>query len=121
MTGASCSDRSVASTRRSRASVGGLQRGLLTRHRPEMLSPFARRNPPSWVATAARLGHLSTGTVHCLVGALAITAALDPQARATGSQGALHELATRPFGTMLLIGLGLGLLVDSFWQGVRAG
>ena len=43
-------------------------------HRPEMLNPFARRNPPSWVATAARLGHLSTGTVHCLVGALAIKA-----------------------------------------------
>ena len=86
-----------------------------------MLNPFARRNPPSWVATAARLGHLSTGTVHCLVGALSITAALDPQARATGSQGALRELASRPFGSMLLIGLGLGLLVDSFWQGVRAG
>jgi uncharacterized membrane protein len=73
-----------------------------------------------WSTIAARLGHLSTGTVHCLVGALALAAAFDPAARATGAQGALYQLGSRPFGALLLIAIGLGLLVDSAWQATRA-
>ncbi|PYM59203.1 MAG: hypothetical protein DMD79_18020 [Candidatus Rokuibacteriota bacterium] len=50
----------------------------------------------------------------------ALTASLDPQARATGSQGALHHLTSQAFGTGLLLALGLGLIVDALWQTVRA-
>ena len=80
----------------------------------------ANRATPRGMATAARLGHLSTGAVHGLVGALALTASMDAQARATGFQGALHHLASQAFGTMLLLGLGIGLIADSLWQAVRA-
>ncbi len=75
---------------------------------------------PAWITPAARLGHVSTGTVHCLVGALALTAALDPGARATGSQGALYQLSDRPLGLVLLLGLGIGLVADALWQVVRS-
>jgi len=84
-------------------------------------SDIGSGNPtPRWIDTAARLGHLSTGTVQGLVGMLALVAALDPEARAIGFQGALHHLASRPFGTLLLVGLGVGLVADSLWQAVRA-
>ena len=54
------------------------------------------------------------------MGALALTASLDPHARAMGFQSALHHLASQAFGTGLLLALGLGLIVDALWQAVRA-
>jgi Domain of Unknown Function (DUF1206) len=72
------------------------------------------------LTAAARLGHLSTGAVHCLVGVLAVEAAIDPEALAMGSQGALALLARRPLGVLLLVALGTGLVADALWQAVRA-
>jgi len=72
------------------------------------------------LTVAARLGHLSTGMVHCLVGVLAVAAAIDPGALAVGSQGALFELAQHPVGVLLLVALGFGLIADALWQAVRA-
>jgi hypothetical protein len=106
--------------------VGTAKSVLLTTRTSRMVTGRAARNPdtrrlmPRWVTSAARLGHLSTGTVHCLVGVLALAATFDPEGRATGPQGALYRLAARPFGALLLFSLGVGLLADAVWQGIRA-
>ena len=68
----------------------------------------------------ARLGFGARGVVYCLVGALALMAALGSGGQTTGSRGALESLIGEPFGRVLLGAIGLGLVCFAVWRLVEA-
>jgi hypothetical protein len=80
-----------------------------------------------WLPWLGTVGHASRGVVLALVGAFLVRAAVqfDPR-EAVGVDGALHQLADRPFGTVALAAVALGLacyglhsFVEARWRDVR--
>ena len=68
----------------------------------------------------ARLGFGARGVTDCLVGALALMAALGSGGQTTGSRGALQTLIGEPFGRILLGAIALGLACFAIWRVVEA-
>jgi hypothetical protein len=68
----------------------------------------------------ARLGHAARGIVYCLVGGLAVLAAVGSRGEAGGSGNALRTLLAQPFGRVLLGLIALGFLCFSAWRFVEA-
>lgn len=68
----------------------------------------------------ARLGLVSRGVVYAIIGVLAVKLAVGSGGRATDQQGALREIADRPFGRTLLVLVALGLAGYAVWRLVRA-
>lgn len=65
---------------------------------------------------AARLGYGARGIVYCLVGGLALMAAIGAGGRTDGSSGALASLSDEPYGKALLGAIALGLLGFAVWR-----
>lgn len=74
----------------------------------------------SWIHDAARIGHLSTGVVYVVVGLVTLAAAVTSHVPPHSAQGALRHAFPGSLGTIALIGIGIGLIVDAIWQVVRA-
>jgi hypothetical protein len=74
-----------------------------------------------WVATLVRVGYAAKGLVYCVVGALAIQAAMGDGGggEATGSRGAMAAVLERPFGRTLLVAVAVGLAAYALWQFFR--
>ena len=70
--------------------------------------------------TMARLGYGARGAVYCLVGGLAVLAALGSGGRTGGSRSALRSLLDEPFGKVLLAVVALGLACFAAWRIVEA-
>ena len=68
----------------------------------------------------ARLGFGARGAVYCLVGALAVLAAIGSGGQTTGSRGALQTLIGEPFGRVILGIVALGLACFAVWRIVEA-
>src|SRR3712207_5631492 len=68
----------------------------------------------------ARAGLLARGVVYAVVAVLAIKLALGDGGAATNQQGALHTIADRPFGKVLLILVAIGLGGYAMWRLLRA-
>ena len=66
--------------------------------------------------TFARLGMAAKGAVYCIIGILTAMAAFGQGGQKAGSKGAIEYLTGQPFGQILLILLGLGLLGYVFWR-----
>ena len=64
----------------------------------------------------ARFGYGARGVVYCLVGGLALMAALGTGGQTNGSRGALQSLLAQPFGRILLAAIALGLLGFAAWR-----
>lgn len=79
--------------------------------------PDPVRNP---VETFARLGYGARGVVYCLVGALALLAAIGSGGRTEGSRGALQTVLAQPFGQFWLILIALGLFGFCAWRILEA-
>lgn len=73
-----------------------------------------------WYAVLARVGLVAKGVSFGLVGALALKLALGSGGKATSRQGALHELAGKPFGKIALIALAAGFAAYAAWRFVQA-
>ncbi|MFF8190678.1 DUF1206 domain-containing protein [Streptomyces bobili] len=66
---------------------------------------------------AARAGLAARGVIYLLVGALALQIAFgDGKKRQADRQGALAEIADRPYGSVLLWALGVGLVGMALWR-----
>lgn len=68
----------------------------------------------------ARCGYGARGVVYCLVGALALLAAVGSGGKTDGSRGALQTLLTQPFGKVWLAIIALGLLGFAAWRVIEA-
>jgi Domain of Unknown Function (DUF1206) len=67
-----------------------------------------------------RLGLVSYGVVHLLIAWLALQLAWgSPEGKASGS-GALREMASQPFGEVLMWTVGIGFFALVIWQGIEA-
>ncbi|MCU1282435.1 MAG: hypothetical protein JWM53_5981 [bacterium] len=74
-----------------------------------------------WAGRIGRAGYVARAAVYCLIAALALDAArrYDPH-EPRGVIGALHELANRTGGRLLLGLLTVGLLAQVVWRAVQA-
>jgi hypothetical protein len=74
----------------------------------------ARDHPAlEWMA---RIGFFVYGVVYIVIGALAAQLALGDSAGQVSGQGALHEVAEKPLGSVALILAAIGLAALSIWQ-----
>ena len=96
----------------SRAVRASTARGIST----EIAAPDARR----WIERAARLGHVSVGTVYVLVGIIAVLAAIDAHRQPADSVEVFRHLLTDGLGRIVAVALVVGLLADATWQATRA-
>lgn len=68
----------------------------------------------------ARLGYAARGAVYCLVGVLAVKAALGAGGTARGSRDALQTLGGNLFGEAILALVAIGLAGFALWRSVQA-
>lgn len=73
-----------------------------------------------WLERTVRVGLVAYGVVHLLIAWLALQLAFGQQSAPAGQQGALHELATQPFGTALLWIVAIGFFALAIWQVTEA-
>ncbi|MFP2907259.1 DUF1206 domain-containing protein [Pyxidicoccus sp. 3LFB2] len=72
------------------------------------------------VELAARVGYASRAAVYAVIGVLALMLAAGEGGRATDTHGAVEEVARQPFGSVLLVVLGVGLLAFAVWRFVQS-
>jgi hypothetical protein len=85
-----------------------------------VLARLLKPDMRSWIRRAARFGHLAIGSVYIVLGVVAFAATLDAGVRAVGFQGALRRVLESHAGAAFLVAIGLGLVADGVWQGLRA-
>ncbi|WP_329312534.1 MULTISPECIES: DUF1206 domain-containing protein [unclassified Streptomyces] len=69
----------------------------------------------------ARCGLLARGVLYVLIGMLALRVASgDPAAKEADRQGALQELVEKPFGSVLVWAVGIGLVCMMLWRSSEA-
>jgi hypothetical protein len=64
----------------------------------------------------ARLGYLSRGIVYCILGLIALMAAVGTRKNALSLTAALQELIQQPLGFLLVGGIAAGLVCFAFWR-----
>ncbi len=80
-----------------------------------------RATPGSdWLETSARVGYAAKGVVYTVVGVLAVQAAFTGGGQTPGAKGAIQQIASAPFGQVLLIATALGLACYAVWHLVMA-
>ena len=80
----------------------------------------AKQKAAPWIERLARFGYAAKGVVYGLLGILAIQAAFSLGGKTTGSQGALRAIAQQPFGQILLVIVGMGLVGYVIWRLIQA-
>lgn len=68
------------------------------------------------IVKLARTGYAAKGVVYSLIGILAIQTALGTGGKTTGARGVLKEIASAPFGQILLILIAAGLAAYVAWR-----
>jgi Domain of Unknown Function (DUF1206) len=80
-----------------------------------------QEHPGRWVVIAARVGYIAKGIALAAVGILFITAAIQQRAgKATGLDGGLRSMRDLPAGTVILLGIALGLAAYGVYSFARA-
>ncbi|NVJ00062.1 DUF1206 domain-containing protein [Myxococcus sp. AM009] len=74
----------------------------------------------SGVEWAARVGYAARGAVYAVIGVLALMLAAGEGGQATDTHGAVEEVARQPFGSVLLVLLGVGLVAFALWRFAQA-
>src|SRR4051794_19014485 len=69
-----------------------------------------------WIEGLGRFGYAAKGTVYLIVGGLAVQAALGQGGTTTDQPGALAQIASAPFGKVLLAVMVVGLLGYALWK-----
>ena len=69
-----------------------------------------------WVEIFGRIGYSAKGIVYGLIGILAVNAAFGGGGKTTGARGAIRELASQPFGLILLVATAIGLVAYGAWR-----
>lgn len=85
-----------------------------------VLARLLRPDMLPWIRRAARFGHLAIGSVYIVLGVVTFAATLHAGVRTVGFQGALRHVLESRAGAAFLVTIGLGLVADGVWQGLRA-
>jgi hypothetical protein len=80
----------------------------------------AVRSDQNLLERSARFGYGARGLVYCLVGGLALLAAIGSGGQTGGSRSALGTLVQQPFGKVLLAAVALGLFAFAGWRFIEA-
>ena len=81
----------------------------------------AVRGAPDWLEAAARSGYAAKALVYIVVGALAAQVAYEgASSQEMSADGALATVAQQPFGQVLLLLIGVGLVGYALWRFVQA-
>ena len=86
------------------------------RHDP---GPVERATDRPWYQAAARAGWVARGLLFVVTAVLALQLGTGQRREETNHQGALEEVAQRPFGEALLLVLAVGLLAYAGWRSVE--
>lgn len=87
---------------------------------PQQLLFRAKVKPqPRLLELMARIGYAANGTIHFVVGVLAVLVALGERRQATGSRGAIRTIASQPYGEVLLWITAGGLLAYAIWRFIQ--
>ena len=78
--------------------------------------PLERATDQPWYQAAARGGWVARGLLFIVTAVLALQLALGQRREETSSQGAMEEVAQKPFGKALLLILAVGLLAYAGWR-----
>ena len=79
-----------------------------------------RAGKSSWVEGLGRAGLAAKGAIYFVIGLLAIQVARGGGGEKADTQGALSEIAQKPFGRLLLAVLALGLAGHALWRFAQA-
>ena len=73
-----------------------------------------------WVKTLGQVGVAAIGVVYLLLGWIALQVAFGGSSKSADNSGALKEVASKPFGSVLLVVMALGLFAFAIWQVILA-
>jgi hypothetical protein len=73
----------------------------------------------AWLTPLARAGYTARGVVYLIIGGLAVMTAFG-EADAEGSSGAIAELLEAPFGKVLIVLIGVGLIGYALWRAIQS-
>lgn len=73
-----------------------------------------------FLEAVSRMGYVAKGLVFVIVGVLAALAAIGLGGQATDTKGAVRELASQPYGQLLLLLLAAGLAGHTLWRVTQA-
>ena len=74
----------------------------------------------AWLIGLGRWGFAAKGIVYALIGVLAVQAAIGAGGDTTGKKGALEHIGQAPFGRILLIAIGVGIVGYALWRYLQA-
>lgn len=69
-----------------------------------------------YIEKLARVGYAAKGVIYTLIGVLALVAAAGPGGKTTNQAGVINTIAQQPFGMILLLAIGAGLLGYALWR-----
>ncbi|MFF3249104.1 DUF1206 domain-containing protein [Streptomyces sp. NPDC002870] len=91
-----------------------------TQGRGQAAKSAARTTQNETLTAAGRAGFVARGIVYVLIGLLSIRIAVGSGGGQADRQGALHEIATQPFGKVMLWALVVGFGAMALWRGARS-
>jgi len=81
----------------------------------------AANSQSEWIERLARVGYATKGVVYAMIGVLALMAAFGSGGSVGGSQNAVQEIGSQPFGQVLLVVTAIGLFGYALWRFIQAG
>jgi hypothetical protein len=78
------------------------------------------REAHRWVEAFARIGYAAKSVVYCLVGLIAIFAAIGMSREVADQRGVMHAILAQPLGRTMLLILAVGLVCYTLWYFVQA-
>ena len=74
----------------------------------------------TWIQRWTRFGYATRGVIFTLVGLLALRVALGWGGSTQGARGAIRQIGQQPFGQILLVLIGIGLVGYVVWRFIQA-
>ena len=69
-----------------------------------------------WLDGAVRIGLVAYGVVHLMIAFLAVQLALGSGGKSASQKGALAEIASQPYGKVLVWGIAIGMVLLVVWR-----
>ncbi len=74
----------------------------------------------AWLEITARIGYVAKGILYIIMGALSAQVALGTGGQTAGMKEALYEVASKPYGKVMLGIVALGLIAHVLWRFAQA-